>query len=171
MPHTPFPHRQSIRLDGWDYAGPGWYFITTGTWQRRRVLARVDRRRMRLTRSGRIVQRVWEALPAHFPNLTIDGFVIMPDHIHGILCITRPCRAERARAGGQQAVDATSGSLGAVVRSLKGNSTRLIRRRWPEVGRVWHRNYYERVIEHAEGLERARRYVAQNPEKWIRSRG
>jgi putative transposase len=81
------PHRHSIRLKGWDYAGEGWYFVTLVAFRRECLFGVIQKGEMTVNALGRIVQECWEAIPAHFPNVTLDEFVIMPNHVHGIIVI------------------------------------------------------------------------------------
>ncbi len=162
-------HRQSIRIRGWHYASPGWYFLTFGTWGRRRLLAEVRDRRICLTPAGRVVEASWHAIPTHFPGVTLDAFVVMPDHVHGLLHLDNP----RPAAGdGERALWSGHGppprSVGAIIGSLKSASSREIRRCWPDAPpRIWHRNYYERLIDTEPMLHIIRRYIALNPPRLI----
>ena len=81
-------HRRSIRLAGYDYTLPGAYFVTIDTWNREHLLGMVVAGEMRLNRLGCIVQQVWNDLPNHYPNVQLDAFCVMPDHIHGIILLT-----------------------------------------------------------------------------------
>jgi REP element-mobilizing transposase RayT len=80
-------HRRSIRLPGYDYTQPGAYFVTLVVWQRECLLGEVVEGEVRLSPYGQVVWRLWQALPSHAPHLHLGAFVIMPDHIHGILWI------------------------------------------------------------------------------------
>jgi putative transposase len=81
-------HRRSIRLKGYDYAKPGFYFITICIHDRKRPLfGEVRHGAMVSTPFGEIAQAQWQAIPSRFPNVTMDEYVIMPNHIHGILQI------------------------------------------------------------------------------------
>ena len=83
------PHaRRSIRLPGYDYAQPGAYFVTICTRNGEPLLGDVVRRRVRLTAVGEHARACWIEVPEHFPWVRLDAFVIMPDHVHGIVWIT-----------------------------------------------------------------------------------
>lgn len=79
--------RRTIRLAGYDYTNPGMYFVTICTWNSAPLLGAIVGRSVRLTGAGRIVRDCWFAIPRHFPYVAIDAFVIMPDHVHGIVMI------------------------------------------------------------------------------------
>ena len=77
--------RRSIRLQGYDYSEPGAYFITIFTHQRQCLFGKIVAGQMELNATGLWVQACWQRLPYRFSHLTLDAFVIMPNHLHGIL--------------------------------------------------------------------------------------
>jgi REP element-mobilizing transposase RayT len=91
-------HRRSIRLKGHDYALPGAYFVTVSTRDRVCLFGHVVNGEMRLNEYGEIARRCWEDIPDHFPFVELDAFVVMPNHIHGIVVITESCRGEKSFA-------------------------------------------------------------------------
>src|SRR5207249_3130881 len=89
MPYDPDRHhRRSIRLRGYDYAQPGAYFVTICAHERRCLLAALDGGALRLNDAGLMIERWWGELNRKFPGVQTDAFVVMPDHIHGIIIIT-----------------------------------------------------------------------------------
>ncbi len=153
--------RRSIRLAEWNYRSAGFYMITVVTHARRRILAFRRSRGIELACAGQLVADCWHAIPSHFPDVRVDAFVVMPDHIHGIVRIVRssPEPVEAMESG----YSTGSGSLGAVVRSFKSAATRSIRLRGLVRGPVWQRNYHERILRDADALRAVRRYIALNP--------
>jgi REP element-mobilizing transposase RayT len=108
-----------------------------------------------LTPAGQLVARVWGDLPRHYPHIEVDSFVVMPNHLHGILHL-KESEGEPRRHG-----------LSEIVRAFKTYSTRRINSgRRPPGSPVWQRNYYERVIRDESELERVRRYIVENPIQW-----
>ena len=81
-------HRRSIRLRGYDYSQAGAYFVTACVQSRECLFGAVADGELRLNRYGEIVMRCWDELPAHYPTVELDAFVVMPNHIHGILVLT-----------------------------------------------------------------------------------
>ena len=154
--------RHSIRLRGYDYSLPGAYFVTICTYQRKCVLADIYGGQLRLTETGRIAQKCWAEIPAHSHQVYIDVYVIMPNHIHGILGITD--RPRKRQLPGIPAL--APGSLAAVVRAFKSATTR--RRNLLETVSepLWQRNYYEHVVRNQKSLETIRAYICANPLKW-----
>jgi REP element-mobilizing transposase RayT len=149
-----FHHRRSIRLPSYDYSQPGAYFITICTHDRE--LSLENEQVMEIVRSA------WDALPARFARVTLDEFVIMPNHIHGIIALTLQPDAplERGAASGAP-------TLGRVVRAFKSVSAieanrSLNRSQTP----FWQRNYYEHIIRDEDELHTIRQYIRDNPMKW-----
>ena len=124
---------------------------------------------MVLNDAGRMVQAVWDELPAHYPGVAIDAFVVMPDHIHGIV---RAGAGSRARPVGFCPDDtpATAGmSLPEVVNRFKTMTTKryadgVKQDGWPRFpGTLWQRNYYEHIVRNDADLNRIREYIRNNP--------
>jgi REP element-mobilizing transposase RayT len=90
MPYDPKIHkRRSIRLPGYDYASTGAYFITICTHQHECLFGIIDDGHLHLNDTGQMVQTCWNEIPDHFPHVRLDAFVVMPNHVHGILFISK----------------------------------------------------------------------------------
>jgi len=89
-------HRRSVRLKGYNYAETGAYFVTVCTQNWECLFGGVVDGGMRLNRYGEIVRRCWADIPCHFPGVETDAFVVMPNHVHGILVIVGGARATHA---------------------------------------------------------------------------
>lgn len=120
---------------------------------------------MVLTRMGEIVGERWAAIPAHFPSARLDAFVIMPNHVHGIIRIAMSTGIPVLRSS-----QIRGGSLPAIVRSFKAATTRTVHAEIARYLPVWHRNYYERILTDRPALDAVRRYIHDNPAKWISAR-
>jgi REP element-mobilizing transposase RayT len=170
MPYDPQrQQRRSIRLRGYDYTQAGAYFVTICTHARRSLFD--DQRRRD------IAERQWRAL-AHMDRVALDAWVIMPDHVHGIILITdgahpppitpatRPAVPDNAGNAAPLPCNVVPGSLGAIVRTYKSVVTRQINRLQGTPGElVWQRGYWERIVRHAEELNAIRQYIADNPRR------
>ena len=140
------PERKRVRIPDFDYAKPGAYYVTICTAGRKSTFGEVKDQVVLLTQLGRVVRENWLAIPSHFPGVTLDECVVMPNHLHGILWL--PERAGHARP------------LPAIVGSFKSAVSR-------QVGQpVWQRSYFEHVIKTNEALGRIRRYIETNPSIW-----
>src|SRR3990172_159079 len=80
-------HRRSIRLRGYDYTQAGAYFVTICTQNRECVFSEVVEGQMLLNGPGQMVESVWRELPQHYPGVQVDAFVVMPNHLHGIIVL------------------------------------------------------------------------------------
>jgi putative transposase len=154
-------HRRSIRLRGYDYSRPGAYFVTICATTH--LFGRVRSGEMILSRFGDIARECWTHIPDHFLHVRTDAFVVMPDHVHGILLL----RDHERRISAVGCIRA--GSLGAIVRSFKSVvAARVKQLRGGGVGAIWQRNYFDRIIRTAADLDRVRRYIMNNPARWSR---
>jgi putative transposase len=163
-------HRRSIRLKGYDYKQAGAYFVTICTRDRECLFGWVTDCEMRLNDIGRKAQAAWEALPTRFANMFLDAFIVMPNHIHGIILVgaqfIAPHHSEQNPVGvAPQGAMNRAPTLGEIVRTYKAVSTHLIRRTMKS-DFAWQRNYYEHVIRDDQSLEHIRDYIVNNPARW-----
>lgn len=124
-----------------------------------------------MNEEGEIVQMVWDELPRHYGNVELDEFVVMPNHVHGIVWIVASkVRAQHAAPlpkPKQNHPHVKPGSLGAIVRSFKSAATRKINQHHKTPGTpFWQRGYYEHVIRNDEDLFEHRKSIQENPLKW-----
>jgi putative transposase len=143
------PRRKRLRLRNFDYAQAGAYFVTVCARERRCIFGEIVDDWMRPNRLGRVVIDCWVAIPAHFASAQLDAFVLMPNHLRGIVWL--------GRAG-------HGPPLHSVIGSFKGAVTRRAGRH------VWHRSFHDRVIRDDAELEALRQYIADNPVKWATDR-
>ncbi len=170
MPYDSFlHHRRSIRLQGFDYRTPGYYFLTVCTKWREPVLGEVVEGRVRLNQVGKTVESVWHSLSNHFPEVDRDEFVVMPNHVHGIVGIVGAGfpRPKIAGPRGAETAPLQRVALGQIVAYFKYRSSSLINQLRQMAGEpVWQRNYYERIIRNDAELARIRQYIRENPAHW-----
>ncbi len=126
---------------------------------------------MRLNEFGLIVQDAWVDLPNHYPNVELDEFVVMPNHVHGIIIIMDDDESTMVGAGLKPApTNALSYKhypLSEIVRAFKTFSARRINEIRGAGGvSVWQRNYYEHIIRNDDELNRTRKYIIDNPSRW-----
>jgi putative transposase len=136
-----------------DYEQSGAYFVTICTQNRECILGSVTESQTRLTEAGRIVQAVWGELPSRFSNMTLDVFVVMPNHVHGIILMRAQFIAPSAAPDQNQGAMNRTPTLGEILRTYKAVSTRMIRK-IANANFAWQRNYYEHVIRDEESLKR-----------------
>ena len=183
--------RRSIRLGGYDYSYPGAYFVTVCAARRGLLFGWISDGRVVENANARIVRDCWSDLPNHYPHVSLDVFVVMPDHIHGIVVLldtfeVGDVRKDDTRAGYEGAglkgraglkpaptdggafVDAgVRHGLLEIVRALKTYSARRINAtRGTPGASVWQRGYYERIIRDERELDLTRKYITSNPRNW-----
>jgi REP element-mobilizing transposase RayT len=176
--HKP-PQRRSIRLPMYDYTGAGVYFVTLCVHEGECLLGEVIDGEMHRNDAGQAAWECWQAIPEHFAHVQLDAFVVMPNHLHGLIVITDPPRATHASPLHDPAGAAPepvrslphgppAGSLGAMVGSFKSAASRRInqQRNMPGIP-FWQRNYWEHIVRSEEALDRIREYIATNPARWI----
>lgn len=167
-------HRRSIRLKDYDYSEAGAYFVTICTHARECRLGEIVQDEMMLSEAGRIVEFVWQRLPFFFSNVETDAFVVMPNHVHGIVVIVGA--KQRADSQGNIIDDPAAlplrhgtlpHSLPAIVQNIKSVTTKRINQMRGMKGEpVWQRNYYEHIIRNERGLDAIRKYIEDNPLQW-----
>ena len=174
MPNFPNPlRRKHLRLRDFDYTQNGAYFVTICTHSRRRLLGDVVDDKVVLSAEGRIVLECWQDLTNHYPHIELDDFVVMPNHVHGIVVITDSDKDFSPTDPEARLKPATtkSHSLPEVIRGFKTFSARSINRLRNSAGEpVWQRNYYEHVIRDETSLRMIREYIVNNPAKWAEDR-
>ena len=155
--------RRLLRLKNFDYSSPGAYFVTLCSYHREHLFGQVVNEEMKLNETGDMVKSVWYDLPKHYSNIELDQFVIMPNHVHGIIAF-----CDSVGAGLKPAPTTPQNhGLSEVVRALKTFSSRNINLFLKTPNRpIWQRGYYEHVIRDEESLNKIRNYIIQNPLSW-----
>ena len=175
MENIPSGSRRSIRLQDYDYSQNGAYFVTICTKNKKCLLGKVENGLMLMNECGQFVLEAWQDLPKRFMHVTLDYFVVMPNHIHGILHIspvwttvknaTHSCMgAIHCAHSNHKGVMNHAPTLGELVRTLKATSTRQIHLAGHD-DFAWHRNYYEHVIRNENSLNCIREYIENNPQQ------
>lgn len=185
-------HRRSIRLKEYDYARGGFYFVTVCTQNRECLFGDVVSTEMRLNAAGKMIESIWGDLTKRFPNMRGDAFVVMPNHVHGIIVLfdldrrgesrIRPHRDRNpgpnrmARNGRGDHKDRPYGTqdrtIGRIIQGFKSISTHKYtigakKDGWPSFsGKLWQRGYYDHIIRNEDELNRIREYIALNTARW-----
>ena len=163
-------HRRSIRLKGYDYTQSGAYYVTIVAYQRGHFFGEVVNAEMRLNELGQIARNEWfkTAILRPYVELYEDEFIVMPNHVHGIIwIINETVGAERRSAPTKTIVHPRS--LGSVIRAYKSAVTYAANGLHPTGQRgavLWQRNYYEHVIRNEKDLKAKRDYIFSNPLNW-----
>ncbi|HEY0521753.1 MAG TPA: transposase [Stellaceae bacterium] len=141
--------QRRLRLKEYDYSAPGAYFVTVCVTGRRCLLGTVVDGRMVVNDIGIMVERQWLDLPARFPALSLDAYVVMPNHLHGIVVI---------ELGGPSLVSA--------VGAFKSLSSRLFQIASDQKHPLWQRSFHDHALRNEQALAALREYIVNNPAKW-----
>jgi REP element-mobilizing transposase RayT len=147
-----------MRLKGYDYAWPGVCLVTVVATGRARLFGCIRAARVQLSGAGVIVEEEWRRAALVRPDVRLDAFVVMPDHLHGLVGLL---------GAGDSPTWQTPTSLPALMRQFKSLTTRRINalRRTPGAA-VWQRGYHDRIVPDERALAAMRRYIIDNPWKW-----
>lgn len=163
--------RQSIRLRDFDYAAEQAYFITMICRNRERFFGEIEDEQVILSPAGEVVDKQWMETSTVRPEITIDCFVVMPNHTHAIIVIGKPALTQesggRITGGKWTHVEWKAGSrtLGSFVGGFKSACSSIIQKEIdPAFG--WHRNYHDHIIRDQAQLENIRGYIRDNPRNW-----
>jgi putative transposase len=176
-------HRKTIRLRNYDYSQKGIYFVTICCRNKESLFGKIINELMIFNDMGKIADQYWQEIPQHYPNVYLDEYIIMPNHIHGILIIEQ----QAVGANDHSPYDhfpkklslsqhcwannypplryGTSKTIGAIIRGYKIGVTKWFRKNTNNY-LVWQRNYYEHIIRNEKSLEQIRRYIINNPFNW-----
>jgi len=170
MYNYPIHRRKSRRLNGYDYAKEGLYFITIKTQNNRKLFGEITNGIMTLNDSGSTAKNCWLAIPEHFPHADIHDFVIMPDHVHGIIEIIYNPNSVGAEnflplRDSKTNNPSSCKTIGSIIRGFKTGVTKWMRLH-TDINEVWQRNYHDRIIRDTESYERISEYIRNNPKNW-----
>lgn len=181
----------SARANWWDYSNNGQYFITICTHDRVHHFGEIEKGKLKMTAAGAIAQGFWHEIPRHFPFVHLGEFVVMPNHIHGIIIIERPpvetlqcnvsmvngeivpetlqCNVSTENPPKNEQLSAISpkpGSLATIIRSYKSICTKTIRQVLPHIGFEWQERYWDHIIRDETAFCNISNYIFMNQENW-----
>lgn len=171
----------STRLQKWDYGWNAIYFVTICTWHREHYFGEINNGAMCLSPIGTIANVLWHELKNHFNHIELDAFVVMPNHIHGIIAINNnggngmvfvpytervvsPHDVDAKTIGQRRFQHQGSGTLSSIVGSYKSAVSRHAHRLGYDF--AWQSRFYDRIIRHNDALTRVQTYIVNNPLNW-----
>jgi len=174
---------ESARLQNWDYAWNAAYYVTVCTKNMECYFGEIIKGQMNLSGIGEIADKFWKTIPEHFSFALLDEYVIMPNHMHGIIIINKPYSGynnvetlhatslhgsnpdpDGNKNGKMTKISPKPGSLSTVIRSYKSAVSKHARQINPDF--AWQSRFYDHVIRNNESLNKIRYYIWDNPEKW-----
>lgn len=167
---TENPRRKSIRLAGYDYSQCGAYFMTMVAQNRKNLFGEIRDGNMELNPAGMMIEKWWNEIPNKFTDIQLDAFVIMPNHVHGIV-------VNVGSESNSRDSDLSAGTpLPQIIQWFKTMSTneyiRCVRElSWVSFdGSLWQRNYYDRIIRNPREMDAIRLYILANPMNWVKDK-
>jgi len=176
MPYDPeIHHRRSIRLRGYDYSQPGSYYVTLCTQGKEHLFGQIVEGEMHRNELGDYIAGCWQWLAKRYPNVVLDEWTVMANHLHGIIVITDGAGGSRtARVvvdsncrGGSRTAPTKRKPLGRLVGAFKTMSTdRVNEMRGTPGSLLWQRDFYDHIIRNEDELNKIREYIRTNPLRW-----
>ncbi|MBM4422404.1 MAG: hypothetical protein FJ030_03300 [Chloroflexi bacterium] len=163
----------SARWAAWDYSSNAAYFITICVANRAHDFGKIMDGKMNLSALGQSAQDCWDEIPVHFPFVELGEFVVMPNHVHGVVVINKPDGATTSvetqdiaslRDQPRNRFGPQSQNLASIIRGYKIGVTKFARRN--HIPFEWQARYHDRVIRNAEELYRIQQYILSNPQNW-----
>jgi putative transposase len=155
-------------LKNHDYGSDGYYFITICTRDRQFFFGNIIAGEMRLSTIGETAQKFWQEISKHSMYAYLDAYVIMPNHVHGIICISHPPAKEdeaNQPVYYNKFAPLPSSSLQAIIHSYKAVVTRWCNKN-DQSHFAWQPRFYERIIRDEDAHDNIRAYIVNNPKKW-----
>lgn len=160
----------SARLRGYDYGRNGAYFLTICTANKQQFFGQIHKKEMHLNNLGKLAHNIWLLIPSHFPFVVLGEFVIMPDHMHGILIIDKKdpsCVADEGGITGKYN-PMFHDNISRIIRWYKGRCSHEMRKIFPEFR--WHSRFHDHIIRNEQSFGTISRYIKNNPKRWKQSR-
>jgi REP element-mobilizing transposase RayT len=160
----------SHRLKNYDYSSSGAYFITICTKNREHFFGKIVQGEMEMNELGKMTEKYWKGIPNHFPDVVLDEFVIMPNHIHGVLFLFPSVETKNFLSLQTPLHNhGTRRTIGSIIRGFKIGVTKYVHAETNNdlfLPVVWQPNYYDRIIRNEDELNRVREYIFLNPKRW-----
>ena len=169
----PVPQRKTIRFQGYDYSQEGLYFVTLCCRDKVCRFGKVQIGEMVLNEMGEIAKQCWLDIPNHFPHMVLHEFIIMPNHVHGILEIVEDVGANNYSPENEIISRSPSKTIGSAVRGFKIGVTKWFNTHRAkdfsplQTKSIWQRNYYEHIIRNDHSYKNISDYIKSNPSNWL----
>lgn len=182
---------ESARMKNWDYRNAGAYFITICTKDRLCHFGKIQNGEMQLSDVGKLAEKYWMEIPDHFKNVRLGAFVVMPNHVHGVLILldglvgdgfveTLQCNVSTTENANQtditdqppetnqfmSNISPKSGSVSTIIRSYKSVCTKNINLQMPILNFAWQPRFHDHIIRDYQEYNRIENYIINNPKNW-----
>ena len=160
-------NRKPNRLKDYDYSQMGYYLVTICTQDRVNYFGEIEKAQMQLNDIGQIATDCWQAIPEHFHNTGLDEFIVMPNHMHGIVIfVWNADLRSKPPYCPQQQTDRSKMYLSKIIHGFKSSVTRMARKQGKNHSFGWQKSFYDHVIRNDADLHRVRVYIQNNPLNW-----
>lgn len=139
-----YPKRKNPRLQGYDYSAQNYYFVTICTHEKKCIFGEAEK----LNDLGEVVRQGIRNMPEHFPNVVVDQYVVMPNHVHILICLERE-----------------NIELGTIIGTWKAYVTREAHKVRPDL-KIWQRNFHDHIIRNERSYQEIWQYIESNPQNW-----
>jgi len=165
-----WPQRKNQRLKNYDYSRDWFYFVTICTKNREDFFWEIIKWKIYLNEYGNIVEKFWNEIIKHYENVKIDDFIIMPNHIHGIIILVgneyfRSVYWNNNQIKGSENINSIP-NLSNIIKWFKIWCTKEIRNKYNDFIFWWQKSFFDVIIQNDEQLEKTRQYIINNPLKW-----
>ena len=170
-----YKDKKQYRRKGYDYSQDGYYFVTICAKNREIFFGDIAGEKMILSEIGQIADKFWQEIPIHFPFVKLDEYIVMPNHVHGIIQIdndttrvgTGQCPVPTVvNNGGSKFGRVTPKSLSSIIGSYKSIVTKTTNLQIPDSGFAWQSLFHDRIIRNENELNCIRQYITDNPLRW-----
>lgn len=164
--------RKLNRWHRFDYSSSGYYFVTICTKDRKPYFAKIKNGDVLLNAHGKFAETCWKEIPLHFSNACIDEFIIMPNHIHGIIILKNTVGDAHGHPHIEGNADRRSLHLRSqmylpkIMNAYKSSVTRTIKHTLKDNNFSWQKSYHDHIIRNDYALVEIRQYIRMNPLKW-----
>jgi REP element-mobilizing transposase RayT len=169
--------KNSLRLEGYDYSQSGFYFITICTQDRKQIFGEIKENEMQLNKYGLIATNTWNELHQYYDNIQLDEFIVMPNHIHGIVIINdvgatlavarKYLHIQKNRAGVNPVPTLAVGNIVGAYKSMVAKQClEIYKNEHQQMGKLWQRGYYDHIIRDNESFQNIINYIKNNPMNW-----
>ncbi len=177
----------SARLQNWDYGSNAAYFVTICTQNREHYFGEISDGIMQLSEMGAMANKYWSEIPEHFPFVELGEFVIMPNHVHGIIIINKPGNERNLETrhalslpthphqhpqhetiGQKRFQNQGKGTLSSIIGSYKSVLTKNARK--IHAGFAWQSRFHDHIIRNDNSFHRIQQYILSNPQNWTKDK-
>ncbi|MCF7795974.1 transposase [Patescibacteria group bacterium] len=153
--------RKKLRLNHYNYSNNGYYFITICTNNKQKYFGEIKNDLMILNNYGKIANKYWNEIPKHFNNIQLHEYIIMPNHIHGIIEIF-----DQNNIYNNEYKNNKIYLLSQIIKSYKEICSKIIHKQYNDYNFMWQKSYYDVIIRNETKFEIIRKYIIENPLKW-----